>query len=63
MPNPQVNSKDAALRFAFFSALNFTKPYLYHHYSSKYFLKSKNPQMYLVANSNCSSIVRYVSNG
>ena len=26
MPNPQVNPKDAALRFAFFSALNFTKP-------------------------------------
>ena len=28
MPNPQVNPKDAALRFAFFSALNFTKPKL-----------------------------------
>ena len=26
MPNRQVNPKDAALRFAFFSALNFTKP-------------------------------------
>ena len=26
MPNPKVNPKDAASRFAFFSALNFTKP-------------------------------------
>ena len=26
MPNTQVNPKDAALRFAFISALNFTKP-------------------------------------
>ena len=36
MPNPQVNPKDAALRFAFFSALNFTKPYL-----NKYLNKTK----------------------
>ena len=29
MPNRQANPKDAALRFAFFSALNFTKPFKY----------------------------------
>ena len=28
MPNPKVNPKDAASRFAFFFALNFTKPKL-----------------------------------